>query len=363
MYPRLEIDTEKLRENAKIVCNILKKNNLEVAIVTKGYCAIESVVEELAKEDIDYIADSRIENLKNLQNIDLPKILLRIPMISELEDVIKYCDISFNSEKETILKLNEVAKSKNVIHKVVIMVDLGDLREGYFKEEEVLSVVEEVISLENIKLIGLATNLTCYGGIIPSKDNLQRLVDIGRSIEEKYNIKLDFISGGNTSSLYLAELNQMPKGITNLRLGEAIILGTKAPYSDPIDGCHNDAFKLVCEIIEIKDKPSIPIGEVGLDAFGKKPVYVDNGIRKRAIIGIGKQDIHIDSVYPIDESIKILGASSDHMILDITDCEASYGIGDKLEFLLGYGGIMSVSTSKYVHKEVIKSGELSKSMS
>lgn len=354
MCPELEIDVSKLRENTRVVCSMCHKYNIEVAMVTKVYCAIKSVVEELANEDIDYIADSRIENLKDLQSIDLPKLLLRIPMISEVEDVVRYSDISFNSEKETIFKLNQSAKSQNKIHKIAIMVDLGDLREGFFNVEELLATIDDVLKLENIKIIGLATNLTCYGAIIPNNDNLQRLVNLAKDIEEEYNMRLDFISGGNSSSLYLLEEDRMPEGITNLRPGESIALGRETAFGNPIKGCHKDAFKLICEIVELKDKPSIPIGEIGVDAFGNKPVYIDRGIRTRAILAIGKQDIDISSIYPIDKDIEILGASSDHTILDITDSKNAYEVGDKIEFLLGYGGLMSASTSKYVNKKIIK---------
>lgn len=353
MYPRLEIDIKKLRENTRILCDKCHKKNLQVAVVTKSYCAIQSVVEEIAKEDIDYLADSRIQNLKNLQNIDLLKILIRIPMISELEEVVKYADISFHSELLVINRLNDIAKSKNTIHKIVLMIDLGDLREGCFYDEEIYYNVEKILELGNLELIGLATNLTCYGAVLPSKDNLGRLASIASEIRKKYHLNLDFISGGNSSSLYLLDNEEMPKDITNLRLGEAIVFGRETAYGKKIDNTNEDVFKLVCEIIEIKKKSSLPIGEIGVDAFGNKPHYEDKGIMKRAIVGIGKQDIDISSVMPCDKKIDILGASSDHMILDITNSEKDYKVGDTVEFLLEYGGLLSASTSKYVYKKII----------
>lgn len=352
MYPRLEVDIEKLIHNARVVSDICKENNMTIAMVTKVYCAMEEVVEEIVNEGvIDYIADSRIQNLKKLSNIEIPKILIRIPMLSEVEDVIRYSDISFNSELKTIYKLNEEAKAQDKIHDVVVMVDLGDLREGYFEESELLNAIDEIIKLENIKLRGIATNLTCYGAIIPTKENLSKLEDLAKFIESKYNIHLDFVSGGNSSSIHLLQKNEMPEKISNLRPGEAIVLGRETAYGEKIGKTHQDVFKLIGEIVEIKEKPSIPIGEVGMDAFGNVPVYEDNGIRKRAIVGIGKQDIDISSIFPVKEEINILGASSDHMILDITDFD--YEVGDTVEFLLDYGGVMSASTSEYVHKKVV----------
>lgn len=358
MYPRLEINIDKLKNNVRILHDICQTYNIDMAMVTKSYCAIPQVVEELCEEYVDYIADSRIENLKNLSHINLPKILLRIPMLSEVEEVIKYSDISFNSEMKTIYSLNEEAKKQDIVHKIVVMVDLGDLREGYFKEEDLFNSIEEILRLSNIELYGIATNLTCYGAIIPSYNNLGRLANLAKEIESKYQINLQFVSGGNSSSIDLMMSGNIPKGINNLRLGEAIVLGRETAYGKNLKGTYQDAFKLVCEIVELKEKPSLPIGEVGVDAFGNKPVYEDKGIIKRAIVAIGKQDIDITSIHPIDSQIEILGASSDHMILNISECDKEYNIGDKVEFSIKYGALVSTCTSKYVNKEIVYNSEL-----
>lgn len=350
MYPKLEIDINKLKQNVKVISHMCHEKNISLAFVTKSFCAREQVVEKLVEEGIDYIADSRICNLKKLKDIDLPKILIRIPMISELEEVVKYSDISFNSELKTIKALNKICERKNVIHKIVLMFDLGDLREGYFYEDDLFNDIKNIQKFKNIKIVGIATNLTCYGAIIPSTTNTGRLVQIARKIEKEFNLKLEIVSGGNSSSLDLMMSDNMPKGVTNLRIGESIVLGRETAYGKIIKGTHQDAFKLVCQIVECKEKPSVPIGEVGIDAFGNKPVYEDKGILKRAIVAIGKQDIDTDSLMPIDTSIEILGASSDHMILDISKSENDYKVGDEVEFLLTYGGLMSTSTSEYVEK-------------
>lgn len=355
MYPRLEINIEKLKTNLQVISNLLKKNNISLAMVTKAYCANLDIVNELVKDKnlIDYLADSRIENLKEMRHINIPKILLRIPMKSEVEDVIRYADISFNSEYETIEKLNEEAKKVNKIHKIVIMVDLGDLREGYFLQKDLFDNIKKIQDLHNISIIGVATNLTCYGAVLPSEENLSKLVNIAEKFERDFNIDIKIISGGNSSSLFLINENKLPSKINNLRIGEAILLGRETAYGKKIDGTFDDVFRLVCEVVENKEKPSVPVGEKGLDAFGNKPVFEDKGIMQRAILGIGRQDISIDSLYPIDKDIKVIGASSDHTIVDVTKSKNKYSIGDKIEFLLDYGGIMTASTSKYVKKYYI----------
>jgi len=288
-----------------------------------------------------------------MKDINIPKILLRIPMKSEVEEVVKYADISFNSEYETLEKLNEIAKKNNKVHKVVIMVDLGDLREGYFVEKDLLENIKKIHDLHNISIIGLATNLTCYGSVLPSEENLSKLVNLAEKIEKNFHIKMQIISGGNSSSLFLLNENKLPSKINNLRVGEAILLGRETAYGKDIDGTYNDVFKLVCEVIENKEKPSVPIGERGLDAFGNQVEYEDKGIMQRVIIGIGRQDINIGHFFPVDKKIEVVGASSDHTILDVTRCDREYQVGDLIEFSIDYGGLLSLCTSEYVNKVIV----------
>ena len=213
--------------------------------------------------------------------------------------------------------------------------------------------IKKIHDLHNISIIGLATNLTCYGSVLPSEENLSKLVNLAEKIEKNFHIKMQIISGGNSSSLFLLNENRLPSKINNLRVGEAILLGRETAYGKDIDGTYNDVFKLVCEVIENKEKPSVPIGERGLDAFGNQVEYKDKGIMKRLIIGIGRQDISIGHFFPIDKKIEVVGASSDHTILDVTHCDKKYQVGDLIEFSIDYGGLLSLCTSKYVNKVIV----------
>lgn len=169
-------------------------------------------------------------------------------------------------------------------------------------------------------------------------------------IENKFGIRLQMISGGNSSSIYLIERGELPEKINNLRLGESFLLGNDTAYGTKLPGTTDDAIVLEAQIVELKEKPSLPVGEVGVDAFGQKPHYEDRGIIKRAIIAIGRQDTDPDSMEPLDKDVDILGASSDHMILDVTKSEIPYKVGDIVSFKLGYGGMLACATSPYVEK-------------
>jgi ornithine racemase len=350
-YPALVMDKAKIKHNTKVLSELASKHGIRVAGVTKVVCAWSELAEAMIEGGAYALADSRIENLIKLKNFNVPKLLLRIPMLTQVADVVQYADISLNSEIEVIKALNEAAKAKDKVHQIILMVDLGDLREGiWFKKATAFA--GEIVKLENIKFIGLGTNLTCYGGVIPSAENLGTLVKIAEEIESKYRIKLEVISGGNSSSIHLLQKNEMPKRVNQIRLGEAIVLGTETAYGERIEGTYGDAFTLEAEIVEMKEKPSAPVGEIGMDAFGGKPVFVDKGIIKRAIVAVGRQDIKHDGLTPRDKGISILGASSDHMILNMTNAENEYKVGDIVEFDVNYGALLGAATSEYVNKIV-----------
>ena len=352
MYPRLVIDLKKVKNNLDRITEMVKGSGSSLMIVTKGYSADMEIFKILDGSDIDYLADSRIQNLKKYEGAKKERVLLRLPMNSETDEVVRYADISLNSELKTIKNLNESAKRQNKIHKILLMIDLGDLREGIFfkNEDEIYHTVEEVLKLNNIELFGLGVNLTCYGAVIPKSDNLSILVEIARKIEKKFDIKLQMISGGNSSSIYLIGRKELPEGINNLRVGEAFLLGGETAYSQKLEGFYDDAFTLEAEIVELKEKQSVPIGETGVDAFGNKPVYEDRGIIKRAIIAVGRQDVDPDALDPTDSKIDILGASSDHLILDISKSDMKYKVGDIVNFKLSYSSLLRATTSGYVDR-------------
>ena len=362
MYPRLLIDLNKLKSNLDAVAKITKEQGgCSLMIVTKGLCADPEMAKMVANHPaVDFMADSRVMNIKTYADEARKNgkmtVLLRIPMHAEAADVVKYVDLSFNSELSTIRLLDEEAGKIGVKHNVLLMIDLGDLREGIFyqNEDQIFGAVEEILKMKNINLYGIGVNLTCYGAIIPKNDNLSNLVAIARKIEDKFGIKLNMISGGNSSSIYLIGRGELPEGINNLRLGESFLLGNDTAYGTKLPGTVSDTLILEAQIVELKEKPSLPIGEVGVDAFGQKPYYEDRGIIKRAIIAIGKQDTDIDSMEPLDEKIDILGGSSDHIILDVTKSDTEYKVGDVVRFVLGYGGMLKTATSPYVEKAYIK---------
>ena len=350
MYPKLTINLQKLMENTQKMKQLCLDNDItNLCVVVKVMAGDLETVRAVSSVGIDYLGDSRIENLKRIKNFNSKKALMRLPMPHQAYSVVKYADMSLNSEIETIRKLNKAAEKQNKKHEVVLMFDMGDLREGIFFQDPYLDIVDEILSMDNIILKGIGTNLTCYGGVIPSSDNLTNLVRIAHTIEHEFDMTLPIISGGNSSTVFLFNQRIIPAGINNLRIGEAIFLGRETAYGNLIEGMHDDIFTLYAEIIEIKEKPSYPIGEIGMNSFGEIPIIEDLGMMKRAILAIGKQDVQIDNITPIDQSISIVGGSSDHLIIDLKS--SNYQLGDIVQFKPNYPGLLQLMTSKYIKKE------------
>ncbi len=349
MFPRIVIDKKKLFHNTQIVVALAKAKNINVFVVTKVHSADIELAKVCLEAGAYGIADSRIQNLEKLSALKCEKVLLRLPMASEVDEVVKFADISFNSELATIALLDEAALKIGKKHRIVVMFDLGDLREG-FLPEEVDVVIPSIIKFKNIIIEGIGVNLTCYGGVIPTVDNLGELVDLATHIETTYQLKLNIVSGGNSSSLYLLENGEMPSRINDLRVGEGIVLGREAAYGEPIKGSYDDAFILEAQIIEYKTKNSIPKGLIGMDAFGGKPVFTDKGMIKRGIVAVGRQDVDHLTLFPVDQRIEIIGASSDHMLIDFTAAENDYKVGDIVQFKMEYGSMLKLFTSEYVDR-------------
>ncbi|WP_378956729.1 alanine racemase [Pelosinus sp. sgz500959] len=350
--PVLEIDLGKITENAEQVVEKCREKGIQVLGVTKGFSAMHQIVNAMLAGGIEELADARMENIVELrkQNIHNPVTLLRIPRLSNVDNVVQYANTSINSEVAVIKALAAASVRSGKVHNIILMVDLGDLREGIM-EENVLDTAEQICGLPGVTVVGLGTNMGCFGGILPSVDNLGILAKLRHDLERHLGHRLDIVSGGGTSTLLLVENDMVPMGINQLRIGEGILLGTDTTNNRKIPWLHQDAFTLRAEVIEVKDKPSMPIGEVGKDAFGNTPKFVDIGIRKRAILALGKQDVYIEGVFPLEGDFNILGASSDHTIIDITDTSKEIAVGDEVVFGLTYPGLLSVSDSRYVRKQ------------
>lgn len=357
-FPRVVWDPSRLLANADFLDRLChqQKDPVDWIPVTKVTCADPDIVSTLIRQGYQSFADSRIENLRRIKQIssDSQTTLLRLPGLHEVAEVVRYADISLVSEQDTIAALQREAQQCGRRHKVILMIELGDLREGVCIHQA-LELGRFILEQDHIEWLGIGTNLTCYGGVIPTADIMLELTDLKARIENELGHALTIVSGGNSSLLPLLLDHQLPPGINQLRLGEALFFGRETAYGRPIAGMHEDIFTLEAEVIEVKEKPSLPKGTLGKNAFGETPEFRDRGIHTRAIVALGEQDVPVADLSPLNTNIAILGGSSDHLILDVTGCGIK--VGDVLSFRLNYRALLCAMTSGYVGKHKLTEEE------
>jgi len=349
--PRIEINLGKIAHNAKTLKELYGSKGIDVIGVTKVVCGAPNIADALVKSGISVLADSRIANIMRMRKAGTQAhyVLLRTPMLSQAESVVRYADISLNSEFVVTKRLSKFAMKYNTIHKIILMMELGDLREGLMPSD-LENTVKKVVGLEGIELVGIGTNLACLGGVKPDEEKMGLLSSLAKEVEEKFDLTLEFVSGGNSANYSWFMSTKDVGRINNLRLGESIYLGCETLYRKPIPGLFTDAFTLVAEVIESKIKPSVPYGEVCQDAFGNVPEFQDRGQIRRAILGVGLQDVLVSGLTP-RSNIDILGTSSDHIIVNAKQIDLK--VGNEVEFDLNYGALLSAMTSPYVIKKYV----------
>ena len=348
--PRIEISLFQIQENAKKLSALYIKKGISLMGVTKAVLGDPFIAEAMIRGGVKFIADSRIENIQKMKSAGILTrfVLLRTPL-SKAESIVKNADISLNTEIKTLKNLSHHAKGQNKIHEVIIMVELGDLREGILPCD-LPEFIKETLSLPNIKIIGIGCNLACYGGIKPDSKNMRELSELVGLLEKELNIDLEIISGGNSANYEWYKTDQDVGRINNLRLGESILLGCETLSRKAIPGLHTGAFELIAEVIESKKKSSIPIGEICQDAFGNVPRFQNRGIHQRVLIALGRQDIPLCSL-KFNKHLEILGSSSDHTILDRGNYNLQ--VGDEVRFNLNYSGLLASMTSPFIRKQFL----------
>ena len=355
IYPRLVINPKKIASNIKTVKKYLKEGQtltLVTKVVAGEYELVKAVYDECQNQNINLksFADSHISNLKKYQDIKVEKWLIREPMKNEIKDLIKYVDATFVCELDTLKWIDLEAFKAKKKQKVILTYELGDIREG-INEKALYELIEETKKLENIEIYGLAANLADYGGAVPTKKNYKEFIDLCRKVEKDFGFELKVKTLPNSSGIRMILNGQTDKEINNIRLGECLWVGTdpSVPYEKcELEEFSQEGFILEAQIVEVQEKHLHPIGK-NLDNIS----YVKNPIRKKALIAIGKEDVNIDELRPIDTQIDVLGGSSDYSICDITKCSKEYKVGDVLKFKISYFSLLKCMNVEYVYKEFL----------
>ncbi|WP_179376321.1 alanine racemase [Winogradskyella wichelsiae] len=353
----LIIHSEKIKENLKYLSYYFETHNIAWSLITKLFSGdkifIKTILTEDIIEKIPSVGDSRLMSLRNIRAVypDVKTIYINPSIAEHADDVVTYADISLNTSITTIEALNEAARKKNVIHKIIIMVELGDLREG-INNEDILAFYKSVFNLSHIEVLGIGSNLGCLFGVAPTPENLMQLSLSKTLISEKFNTDLKFLSGGTSITLPLIENNLIPKEINHFRVGEAAFLGIC-----PLDGkqfkeLNTDTFELHANIIELQVKNVVPGGIINA-AHSSETIHnneKNNNVRSyKAILDFGLLDVSKSDI-EAENSFLYVGATSDMFVIDLGENKEQYKLGDKIKFKLNYMAVVRLLNSKFIDK-------------
>jgi len=352
-YPLIECNLTKLGHNAREIVSRCAARGISVTGVIKGFNGDPRVAAVFRDCGVDGLATSRTEQIAACRaaGIPGPYMLVRIPMPGEAADVVSLADSTLASEMPIVRLLDAECARQNKRLGILLMADLGDLREGFWDKGELVEAAAETEALSNVDLLGVGVNLGCYGAVVPTPENLGALAEVARSVEARIGRSLALVSGGATTSLPLVLDGTMPARINHLRVGEGILQGKDLSdlFGLDMSFLHLDVFTIKAEVLEVKRKPSRPVGRIFVDAYGYTPEFPERGVRRRALAGIGKLDFaYCDMLKPREKGISVLGASSDHLILDAEDYPGELKPGDVLEFDARYAAALFATGSRYV---------------
>ena len=342
--PRLVIDIPKIVHNLQSIQKLCGRWGVALTGVVKGVAGDFKIVEALVDAGLEELGDSRIENLERYSVFPkVNRVLLRLPGINDLERVVRSADISLNAEMDTIGAIERLG----VRHRVFLMVDLGDRREGIL-ERDLLEMARFCQGLKHTALVGVGANFSCFAGGKPAPEKLAALVSIAKLLKEEFHLPVRYISGGNSSSLPMLYSGGLVSGINHLRIGEGILLGRETLEGRPLPGLFQDAFIVEAEVLQSQWKPGRADGEIGRDAFGRKPEIPEVGEGFRLLLNLGQQDTPLSGLTPLEPGVQFLGGSSDYLVLA---SEKKIRVGSILRFTPNYWGLLALMTSPYVRKE------------
>lgn len=351
----LTIHSARIIENIRKLNDYLESNKINWTLITKMLNGYKPILEKLLKNDeikrLHSIGDARISNLKNIKEIrpDIVTMYIKPPAFNQVKNVIKYADISLNSNIQTLEKLNEEAGRAGILHRVVIMIEMGELREGILREN-ILNFYKRAFDMDNIEIIGIGTNLGCMYGVEPTYDKLIQLSLYKQLIESMFGKKLELVSGGSSITLPLIARKKVPNEVNHFRIGETAFLGVSPLNGKKFKNLSTTAFDFTGEILEFEKKGNVPDGTIGNAAIGQTSGFDSNDYHEswRCIVDFGEIDVDVNNLKVKDNKLNFVGTTSDMTVFDMAEDSKKYGVGDRVHFQPNYMAVARLTNSKYM---------------
>ncbi len=352
----LTLDLHALRHNIRKVDQWVTEHGATWSLVTKVLCGHHDSLLALQTLGVNSMADSRLGNLESIARLPEPveTWYLRLPHLPAIGDIVRLADVSLNSEAGVIEALSAEAKRQDRLHRVIIMVEMGDLREGVHPGS-LSAFYERIFDLPNIEVLGIGSNLGCLSGAVPTIDQFNQLALYHELLELKFERGLPMISGGTSAVLSLLRDGTVPAAINHFRIGESVFLGTDLVGGDWLAGLRHDAITLEVEVVEVREKSLTPMGEttdmMPFEEF-QSGDHSPGERGYRAVVTVGQLDTDVQGLTPLDERYEIVGASSDLTVVNVGENPEGLTVGDTMRFRPSYGAMVRLMLSTYIDKRI-----------
>jgi len=358
----LRLNRDALRANAAELDRRTAAHGVAYGVVSKLLCGTEPFLRELLALGPREVMDARVSNLEAVRRIDegVRTVYIKPPAPGAADDVVRVADASLNSEIPTLAALDDAARRRGVRHGVLVMVEMGDLREGVM-EDRVQEFVDRALRFEHLRLEGLGVNFNCLNGTLPSRAKLQRLARLRSRIEERHGLMLRWVSGGSSVVLPMLFAGDVPAEVNHLRIGETLYYGRDLVNGATFGGMRDDVFELEAEVVEVAEKPDRPSGPFGDAPLGASDAAAGEGpvgATRRALLDAGWLDLEPHLLTPKEAGIEVVGVSSDMTVLDVARRTAPTRVGERLRFAVDYMGALKLLHSPYVDKEVVSDADV-----
>ena len=354
---RVTINLEALHHNLKTIGGWLEEHGASWTVVSKVLCGHVDTLRALHALGVRSVGDSRLTNLRSARDamLDTEMWYLRLPHLSAIESIVTLSDVSLNSEIEIIRALNEEAGRQGKTHRIIIMIELGDLREGILPGS-LIKFYKGIFHLPNIEVLGIGANLGCLAGAVPNVDQLMQLVLYKELLELKFEHKLPMISAGSSAILPMLCSGAVPKAANHFRIGESLFLATDLINGGIMEGLRDDVIMVEAEIAEIKEKSLVPLCETTeMSPFVSivNEEFSPGQRGYRALVMLGQLDTDVSGLTSVNPAIQIAGASSDITVMNLGDSPQGLEVGDTIKFRVSYSALLRLMNDKYIDKVVV----------
>lgn len=324
--PILAIRWPVIQENARVLKALCDAREIRMVAVTKALRSHTSLVEILTEERVRTLAASRIEDLARIRAAGYSgEILMLRPLASEARQAVRLADRFQIASVEVARALVDALGESGKTIDLDLAIEAGDGREG-FPPRDVVPLLERISSWPGVASVGLSITVGCTHRPVRCERSLRT---VSRVLERAGTHRAARVSIGGSAFLPLVESGAIPPFVSEIRLGEPIVLGTVAPGGTPGTSLHTDAVSFLAEVVQAKRPVSTLRSEV----------------RERLVLAAGWQDVDTSALVP-SPGMSVRWATSDHMGVEVR--HAGLSPGDFAAFGLRYAALARAAASPYV---------------